>query len=77
MPITAEELDRERLINVNEITRLMGVSRHYFSMKLVKHTNFLEIVPPVHLYGNGRPLYKFSDVLKFIESRKVSENHSH
>ncbi len=46
MSTITEELDRERLINVNEITRLMGVERTYFSKKIVKETNFLEIAPP-------------------------------
>ena len=70
MEIAIDELDKERLINVNEITRLMGVSRQYFSTKLVKKTNFLKIAPPVRLYGNGNPKYRLGDVLKFIESRK-------
>ncbi len=48
-----EELDRERLINVNEITRLMGVNRCYFSQKIVKETNFLEIAPPFACTGTA------------------------
>lgn len=63
-------LDKERLINVNEITRLMGVGRTYFSKCIVKETNFLEIAPPIRLYGNGSPKYRLGDVLKFIQSRK-------
>lgn len=63
-------LDKERLINVNEISRLMGINRSYFSQKIVKQTNFLEMAPPVRLYGNGMPKYRLGDVLHFIESRK-------
>jgi len=63
-------LDLERLINVNELTRLMGVDRTYFSSKIVKQTNFLEIAPPIRLYGNGAAKYRLKDVLNFIESRK-------
>ncbi len=70
MQTLAEEIDRERLINVNEITELMGVNRCYFSQKIVKETNFLEIAPQIRLYGNGAPKYQLKDVLKFIESRK-------
>ena len=61
---------RERLINVNEIAELLGINRGYFSQKIVKKTNFLEIAPPIRLHGNGSPKYKLSDVLKFIDSRK-------
>lgn len=68
--ITTDELGLERLLNVNEITSLMGVDRSYFSQKIVKKTNFLEIAPPIRLYGNGAPKYQLKDVLKFIESRK-------
>lgn len=63
-------LDRECLIDVNEIARIMGVGRGYFSQKIVKHTNFLDIAPPVRLYGNGAPKYRLGDVLTFIDSRK-------
>lgn len=70
MTTLTEEIDRERLINVNEIARLMGVERSYFSQKIVKETNFLEIAPPIRLYGNGAPKYQLKDVLKFIDSRK-------
>lgn len=70
MTITTDEYGLERLINVNEISELLGVGRTYFSQKIVPHTNFLEIAPPVRLYGNGKPKYQLKDVLKFIESRK-------
>lgn len=70
MSITADEFGGERLINVNELTRLMGVDRSYFSQKIVKKTNFLEIAPAIRLYGNGSARYKLGDVLRFIESRK-------
>lgn len=69
--INEKDLTDKRLVNVNEITRLMGVSRHYFSSRLIKETNFLEIAPPVHLYENGRALYKFCDVLAFIDSKQT------
>ncbi|WP_028862588.1 helix-turn-helix transcriptional regulator [Psychromonas aquimarina] len=67
---TTDEFGLERLINVNEISKLLGVGRTYFSQKIVPNTNFLEIAPPVRLYGNGAPKYQLKDVLKFIESRK-------
>jgi predicted DNA-binding transcriptional regulator AlpA len=67
-------LDKERLINVNEVTSIMGVGRTYFSQKIIKHTNFLEIAPPVRLYGNGNPKYRLGDVLNFIDKRKQA-NH--
>lgn len=67
-------LDRERLINVNEVTSIMGVGRTYFSQNIIKHTNFLEIAPPVRLYGNGQPKYRLGDVLNFIDKRKQA-NH--
>ena len=67
---TKDELGLERLINVKELTQIMGVNRAYFSSKIVKQTNFLEIAPPIRLYGNGAPKYQLKDVLKFIESRK-------
>ena len=67
---TTDEYGLERLINVNEISKLMGVGRTYFSQNIVKNTNFLEIAPPVRLYGNGAPKYQLKDVLMFIKSRK-------
>lgn len=67
---TTDEYGQERLINVNEISKLLGVGRTYFSQKIVPNTNFLEIAPQIRLYGNGAPKYQLKDVLKFIESRK-------
>ncbi len=67
---TTDGYGQERLINVNEITKLLGVGRTYFSQKIVPNTNFLEIAPQIRLYGNGAPKYQLKDVLKFIDSRK-------
>jgi predicted DNA-binding transcriptional regulator AlpA len=68
--ITTDDYGQERLINVNEIAKILGVGRTYFSQKIVPHTNFLEIAPPIRLYGNGASKYQLKDVLKFIESRR-------
>jgi len=59
----------ERLININEIAAILGVNRGYISQKLIPHSNFHDIAPPIRLYGNGAAKYKLSDVLKFIDSR--------
>ena len=60
----------ERLLNVKEVCELLGVNRTYFSQKLIKETNFLEIARPVHLYDNAASKYQLKDVLTFIKSRK-------
>lgn len=64
------QLDGERLININEIVKLLGVNRGYISQKIIPNTNSHEIAPPIRLYGNGAAKYKLSDVLMFVESRK-------
>lgn len=64
------KLDVERLININDIAKLLGVHRGYISQKIIPNTNFHDIAPPVRLYGNGAAKYKLSDVLMFVESRK-------
>jgi len=43
---TTDEYRQERLINVNEIAKIMAVGRTYFSQKIVPWINILEIAPP-------------------------------
>lgn len=71
MNTTTLEQHTDRLININEIAEILGVNRGYISQKLIPYSNFHEIAPPIRLYSNGAPKYKLSDVLKFIDSRKI------
>jgi predicted DNA-binding transcriptional regulator AlpA len=68
---TTLEQHTDRLININEIAKILGVNRGYISQKLIPHSNFHDIAAPIRLYGNGAAKYKLSDVLKFIDSRKM------
>jgi len=67
------EVCLNRLLSINELVKIFGVSRAYFSQNLAKNLVFVKMVPPVFLHEKARPKYWNKDVLKFIDySRKYN-----